>query len=407
MVTDTQQIAPDIGVQTQLMSLSVQNFRNYDACRIDIDAPKVLLLGENGAGKTNLMEAVSLLAPGRGLRRAKAEHLPRVGSAGALAADWAVSARLLGGGEPVTIGTGVQAGVHAGPDGSRAAGREGGRESSRRIMRRDGETVSQAEIGRMFSVSWLTPRMDGIFIDSPGARRRFLDRLVIAFDPAHIGRTSRYEKMLRERATLLAEGRGDQAWFAAIEASLAESAVAVTAARQALIADLNAEAANGWFGFPGVALGLEGQVESWLAEGSALAAEDRFTEEARQRRQSGDAGLVGPHASDMTAANSQSGVPAHLASTGQQKALLIAVVLAHARLQARRLKRPPVLLLDDVVAHLDITRREALFDAVDAVGGQTWFSGTDENDFTGLDAQPVRIEASDGLARITQSEDTQ
>jgi len=407
VVTDTQQIAPDIGVQTQLMSLSVQNFRNYDACRIDIDAPKVLLLGENGAGKTNLMEAVSLLAPGRGLRRAKAEHLPRVGSAGALAADWAVSARLLGGGEPVTIGTGVQAGVHAGPDGSRAAGREGGRESSRRIMRRDGETVSQAEIGRMFSVSWLTPRMDGIFIDSPGARRRFLDRLVIAFDPAHIGRTSRYEKMLRERATLLAEGRGDQAWFAAIEASLAESAVAVTAARQALIADLNAEAANGWFGFPGVALGLEGQVESWLAEGSALAAEDRFTEEARQRRQSGDAGLVGPHASDMTAANSQSGVPAHLASTGQQKALLIAVVLAHARLQARRLKRPPVLLLDDVVAHLDITRREALFDAVDAVGGQTWFSGTDENDFTGLDAQPVRIEASDGLARITQSEDTQ
>ena len=395
-MTDTQQIAPDPGVQTQLLSLSVQNFRNYDACRIEIDAPKVLLLGENGAGKTNLMEAVSLLAPGRGLRRAKAEHLPRVG---APAADWAVSARLVGAGEPVTIGTGVQSEM--------IGGRDGGREGGRRIMRRDGETVSQAEIGRMFSVSWLTPRMDGIFIDSPGARRRFLDRLVIAFDPAHIGRTSRYEKMLRERATLLSEGRGDDAWFNAIEASLAESAVAVTAARQALIADLNAEAANGWFGFPGVALGLEGQVESWLSDSSALAAEDRFIEEARHRRQSGDAGLAGPHASDMTAANSQSGVPAHLASTGQQKALLIAVVLAHARLQARRLKRPPVLLLDDVVAHLDIARRAALFDAVDAVGGQTWFSGTDEDDFTGLDAQPVRIEASDGTARIIQSEDNQ
>ena len=395
-MTDTQQIAPDPGVQTQLLSLSVQNFRNYDACRIEIDAPKVLLLGENGAGKTNLMEAVSLLAPGRGLRRAKAEHLPRVG---APAADWAVSARLVGAGEPVTIGTGVQSEM--------IGGRDGGREGGRRIMRRDGETVSQAEIGRIFSVSWLTPRMDGIFIDSPGARRRFLDRLVIAFDPAHIGRTSRYEKMLRERATLLSEGRGDDAWFNAIEASLAESAVAVTAARQALIADLNAEAANGWFGFPGVALGLEGQVESWLSDSSALAAEDRFIEEARHRRQSGDAGLAGPHASDMTAASSQSGVPAHLASTGQQKALLIAVVLAHARLQARRLKRPPVLLLDDVVAHLDIARRAALFDAVDAVGGQTWFSGTDEDDFTGLDAQPVRIEASDGTARITQSEDNQ
>ena len=398
-MTDTQQAAPDPadpGAQIQLMSLSVQNFRNYAACRIEIDAPKVLILGENGAGKTNLMEAVSLLAPGRGLRRAKADHLPRTGTA---TPDWAVSARLSGGGAPVTIGTGVRSDMEARRDGSR----EGGR----RIMRRDGETVSQAEIGRMFSVSWLTPRMDGIFIDSPGVRRRFLDRLVIAFDPAHIGRTSRYEKMLRERATLLSEGRGDDAWLTAIEASLAESAVAVTAARQALIADLNAEAANGWFGFPGVVLGIEGQVESWLAEGSALAAEDRFTEEARRRRQSGDAGLAGPHASDMTATNSQSGVPAHLASTGQQKALLIAVVLAHARLQARRLNRPPMLLLDDVVAHLDIARRGALFDAVDTVGGQTWFSGTDEDDFIGLDAQPVRIEASDGTARITQSEDRQ
>ncbi|MGC6520709.1 MAG: DNA replication/repair protein RecF [Candidatus Puniceispirillaceae bacterium] len=370
------------------MSLSVENFRNYAGCRLEIASPKVLLLGENGAGKTNLMEAISLLAPGRGLRRAKSEHLPRIG---APAPEWAVSARILGGGEPVTIGTGIRSDM----------------DGSRRIMRRDGETVSQADIGRLFSVSWLTPRMDGIFIDSPGARRRFLDRLVIAFDPAHIGRTSRYEKMLRERATLLADRRGDQAWFTAIEASLAESAIAVTAARQALIADLNAEAANGWFGFPGVQIGLEGQVEAWLAEGSALAAEDRFTQEARYRRESGDAGLAGPHASDMTARNSQSGVPAHLASTGQQKALLIAVVLAHARLQARRLKRPPVLLLDDVVAHLDIARRGALFDAVDAVGGQTWFSGTDEDDFTGLDAQPVRIEASDGTARITQPEDNQ
>lgn len=408
MVTDTWQTAPDTEVQTKLMSLSIQNFRNYAACRIEIAAPKVLLLGANGSGKTNLMEAVSLLAPGRGLRRAKAEHLSRIG---APSPEWAVSARLFGGGGPVTIGTGIRGDMDGTRDGSRESGRDGsrdgGRESGRRIMRRDGETVSQAEIGRLFSVSWLTPRMDGIFIDSPGARRRFLDRLVIAFDPAHIGRTSRYEKMLRERATLLSEGRGDEAWFTAIEASLAESAVAVTAARQALIADLNAEAANGWFGFPGVALGLQGQIESWLVEGSALVAEDRFTSEARRRRQAGEAGLDGPHASDMTAANSQSGVPAHLASTGQQKALLIAVVLAHARLQARRLKRPPVLLLDDVVAHLDIARRGALFDAVDAVGGQTWFSGTDENDFTGLDAQPVRIEASDGTARITQSEDNQ
>ena len=393
MLTDTTQTAPGDQVQTgqvqtELASLAIQNFRNYDSCRIDISAPKVLLLGANGAGKTNLMEAISLLAPGRGLRRAKSEHLPRL-SAGT--PDWAVSAKVKSRGETVTLGTGVRADT----------------DGPRRVMRRDGETVSQAEVGRLLSVSWLTPRMDGIFIDSPGARRRFLDRLVIAFDPAHIGRTSRYEKMLRERTTLLSEGRGDEAWLTAIEASLAESAVAVTAARQSLISDLNAEAAEGWFGFPGVALRLDGTLESWLEECSALATEDRFIADARARRAAGDPGLAGPHASDMSARNSQSGLSASLASTGQQKALLIAVVLAHARLQARRLRRPPVLLLDDVVAHLDMARRGALFDAVDAVGGQTWFSGTDEDDFTGLEAQPVRIEAPNGTARITTPEDDQ
>ena len=154
-------------------------------------------------------------------------------------------------------------------------------ESGRRVMRRDGVTVSQSDIGRVFSASWLTPRMDGIFIDSPGARRRFLDRLVIAFDPAHIGRTSRYEKMLRERMSLLSEGGNDHAWFAAIEASLAEAAIAVTAARQSLISDLNDEAADGWFGFPGVRLSLEGTVEGWLETMSALEAEDRFIQLAR------------------------------------------------------------------------------------------------------------------------------
>ena len=398
VLTNTHQAAPDEQVQTRLVSLTIQNFRNYDSCRLEIGASKVLLLGENGAGKTNLMEAISLLAPGRGLRRARSEHLPRLRtgeSAGAPtgsvtgAPDWAVSAKVGSRGETVTLGTGVRTDT----------------DGPRRVMRRDGETVSQSEIGRMFSVSWLTPRMDGIFLDSPGARRRFLDRLVIAFDPAHIGRTSRYEKMLRERTTLLAEGRGDPAWLTAIEASLAESAIAVTAARQALITDLNAEAANGWFGFPGVALQLDGTVEGWLANGTALDAEDRFIAEARTRRETGDSGLDGPHNSDMSACNSRSGAPAHLASTGQQKALLIAVVLAHARLQARRLKRPPVLLLDDVVAHLDVARRGALFDAVDAVGGQTWFSGTDEDDFTGLDAQQVRIHAGDGVASITSPED--
>ena len=378
---ERQQVLPDRPASAHLTSLSLRNFRNYEECRVRIDAANVLLLGENGAGKTNLMEAVSLLAPGRGLRRARAEHLPRQDSD---SDHWAVSADLWSGGELVRIGTGVLAGG----------------DGVRRVMRRDGQTVAQTEIGRLVSVSWLTPRMDGIFIDSPGARRRFLDRLVIAFDAAHIGRTNRYEKLLRERAALLAEGRSDEAWFGAIESSLAEAAIAVTAARQALMADLNAEAADGWFDFPGVRLALDGLVEDWLAAGSALQAEDRYVSLARQRRQAGDQTLVGPHVSDMSAVNSHTGAPAHLASTGQQKALLVAVVLAHARLQARRLGRPPLLLLDDVVAHLDVARRGALFEAVGAVGAQAWFSGTDQNDFAGLDAQPLPILAHDGMASI-------
>ena len=161
-----------------LSALSLRDFRNYADCRVTIDAPNILLLGENGAGKTNLMEAVSLLAPGRGLRRARAEHLPRQDSG---SDQWAVSADLQTAGETIRVGTGVPADS----------------DSGRRIMRCDGETVPQTEIGRLLSVSWLTPRMDGIFVDSPSARRRFLDRLVIAFDAAHIGRTNRYDKLLR------------------------------------------------------------------------------------------------------------------------------------------------------------------------------------------------------------------
>ncbi len=371
--------------QTSLTSLTLTDFRNYANVGLQITAPNVLLVGPNGAGKTNLLEAISLLAPGRGLRRAKREHLPRIDSGGAL---WAVAAKLVTADDEFDLGTGIP----------------GDSQSGRRIMRRDGETVSQAHIGRYFSASWLTPRMDGIFTESGAARRRFLDRLVIAFDPAHIGRTSRYEKMLRERATLLSEGRGDDAWFGAIEASLAESAVAVTAARLSLINDLNAEAAEGWFGFPGVHLGLEGLIESWLETMSALDAEDKFIVLARDRRLAGELALSGPHASDLLAVNNVSGTPAHLASTGQQKALLIAVILSHARLQARRLNRPPVLLLDDVVAHLDMDRRRALFDAVGAVGGQTWFSGTDREDFAGLSAQIVTVDSDGKTANLTQSE---
>ena len=372
-----------------LSRLKLDHFRNYQQADLAIHAGQLVILGDNGAGKTNLLEAVSLLAPGRGMRRAKTEHLAyrargfntALGIADDAAdgdrLDWAVAATLENEDSRVQIGTGVPQSAKQG----------------NRIMRLEGVTVSQADLGSRLAVSWLTPQMDGVFLDSPAARRRFLDRLVIAFDPAHIGRMSRYEKALRQRAHLLTEQRGDDAWFTALESVLAETAVAVTAARQSLIKALNEEAARGWFGFPGVELLLGGDTENWLSEMPALAVEDQLMLAARTARLNGELVMPGPHASEFQALHLASQVPANRASTGQQKAMLIAVILAHARLQDRRLGRVPVMLFDDVAAHLDAQRRGALFDAVQCLGGQCWYSGTDDGQFKDLlkTAQFVKI----------------
>jgi DNA replication and repair protein RecF len=216
--------------------------------------------------------------------------------------------------------------------------------------------------------------------------------LVIAFDPAHIGRMARYEKALRQRTYLLSEASGDTAWVQSIEAVLAETAVAVTAARQTLIRDLNQEAEKGWLGFPGVQLSLVGDTEQWLADMPALQVEDKLMAAAKTARLAGDLAMPGPHASDLQALHLASKTPAYLASTGQQKALLIAVVMAHARLQERRLGRSPIMLLDDVAAHLDADRRSALFEAVSLLGGQCWYSGSDQQQFDDLRGKAQFIE---------------
>jgi len=371
-----------------LSRLKLDHFRNYQQADLTIHAGQLVILGDNGAGKTNLLEAVSLLAPGRGMRRSRTEHLAYRASGFEIACgiadnddadrlDWAVAATLENEDGTVQIGTGVPPSAKQG----------------NRIMRLEGVTVSQADLGSRLAVSWLTPQMDGIFLDSPAARRRFIDRLVIAFDPAHIGRMSRYEKALRQRAHLLTEQRGDDSWFSALESILAETAVAVTAARQSLIKALNQEAAFGWFGFPGVELLLGGDTENWLSDMPALAVEDQLMLAARTARLNGDLAMPGPHASEFQALHLASQVPANRASTGQQKAMLIAVILAHARLQDRRLGRVPVMLFDDVAAHLDAKRRSALFDAVQSLGGQCWYSGTDDGQFKELSktAQFVKI----------------
>ena len=403
MIINSSQTKPTITLEVDnaskrswLSRLKLDHFRNYQKAELDIHAGQLVFFGDNGVGKTNLLEAVSLLSPGRGMRRAKSQHLaysavahdglsPNPSDLNFSAslkvpyerANWAVAATLETLDSSLNIGTGF---VQTAKQGNR-------------IMRLEGVTVSQADIGAHLAVSWLTPQMDGIFLDSPVARRRFLDRLVIAFDPAHIGRISRYEKVFRQRSHLLGEQRGDDAWFNALESVLAETAVAVTAARQSLIKALNDEAAKGWFGFPGVKLLLAGEMESWLSQMPALEVEDQFMLAARMARLRGDVTMPGPHVSEFQALHLGSQTLANQSSTGQQKAMLIAVILAHARLQDRRLGRVPVMLFDDVTAHLDSKRRAELFEAVRCLGGQCWFSGTDGEQFNELaqTAQFVKI----------------
>jgi DNA replication and repair protein RecF len=408
LIINSSQIKPTINLEVDnaskrswLSRLKLDHFRNYQQADLAIHAGQLVIFGDNGVGKTNLLEAVSLLSPGRGMRRAKGQNLaysaimhnglsrnlgqPDASDLNLSASvrvpdekvNWAVAATLETMDGSLNIGTGVAQTAKQG----------------NRIMRLEGVTVSQAEIGAHLSVSWLTPQMNGIFLDSPVTRRRFLDRLVIAFDPAHIGRMSRYEKVFRQRSHLLGEQSGDDAWFSALESVLAETAVAVTAARQSLIKALNDEAAKGWFGFPGVKLMLAGEVEGWLSQMPALEVEDQFMLAARMARLNGDVTMPGPHVSEFQALHLSSQTPANLSSTGQQKAMLIAVILAHARLQDRRLGRVPLMLFDDVAAHLDAQRRAALFEAVRSLGGQCWFSGTDDEQFNELTktAQFVKI----------------
>ena len=408
MIINSSQTKPTITLEVDnaskrswLSRLKLDHFRNFQHADLAVHAGQLVIFGDNGAGKTNLLEAVSLLSPGRGMRRAKGQNLaysaikhdglsqnfgqPDASDLNLSAsvrgpdeqANWAVAAILETMDSSLNIGTGV---VQTAKQGNR-------------IMRLEGVTVSQADIGVHLAVSWLTPQMNGIFLDSPVARRRFLDRLVIAFDPAHIGRMSRYEKAFRQRSLLLGEQRRDDSWFSALESVLAETAVAVTAARQSLIKALNDEAAKGWFGFPGVKLLLAGEVEGWLSQMPALEVEDQFMLAARMARLNGDVTMPGPHVSEFQALHLSSQSLANHSSTGQQKAMLIAVILAHARLQDRRLGRVPIMLFDDVAAHLDAKRRAALFDAVRSLGGQCWFSGTDGEQFNELTktAQFVKI----------------
>ena len=368
--------------------LTLTDFRCYRRQRVDTDSRPVVVTGPNGAGKTNLLEALSFLAPGRGLRGARLADVARRAEGGAPAGQaWAVAARLQGRRGAVEVGTGREA----------AAGRE------RRAVRIDGRPAkSQAALAEVVSAVWLTPRMDRLFNDGPAARRRFLDRLVFALDPAHAGRVAAYEQALRERARLLRQGNGDAAWLDGLEHTMAAKGIAVAAARADLTARLDAVAAAARGPFPGAALRLAGVVDEWLAAAPALDAEERLRHAlAAARRLDGEAGgaAAGPHRSDLEVRHSGRGVAAEDCSTGEQKALLIAIVLAHARLIARISGSLPLLLLDEVAAHLDRRRRLALFEEVSALGVQAWLSGTEAELFAPFGARAQYLSVDDAVVR--------
>lgn len=353
--------------------LSLADFRCYRTLRLETDARPVVLTGANGAGKTNILEALSFLVPGRGLRRAGAADITRHGLAAG--SPWAVAASLDGPAGRVEIGT----------------GREAGHE--RRSVRIDGKPAKPGDLAGLVSALWLTPAMDRLFMEGASGRRRFLDRLVFGLVPGHGAESGAYEHAMRERTRLLRAardggGRADPAWIAALEEGMARHGTAVARARVETIHRLDAACRAGLGPFPAAGLAVEGEIEGWLAGGSSPEeAEDRFKSAlrfARARDEAAGAATVGPHRSDLLVRHVPKDLPAGQCSTGEQKAVLVSIVLAQGRVQDQAGGRAPLLLLDEVAAHLDDVRRTALFDELCALRAQSWMTGTDALLFAGF-----------------------
>jgi DNA replication and repair protein RecF len=364
----------------------LRDFRSYATLDLALAGSLIALVGENGAGKTNLLEALSLFAPGRGLRRAQLGECARDGGAG----GFAVSIEVEDDGEPRQLGTGM----------------EPSPEAAQRVNRIDRVSVASARaFADHLRIVWLTPAMDRLFTDSAGERRRFLDRLVLAVDPNHGARVTQFERALRGRNRLLEEGQRHSHWLDAIEREAAELAVAVAAARSECVSRLKATIAlerDDSSPFPWADLALDGDVEQWVAEMPALAAEERYRvalAEGRGRDAAAGRTLIGPHVGDLLARHGPKDMPAAQASTGEQKALLVGLVLAHARLVADMSGIAPLALLDEVAAHFDPRRRKALFEALERIGGQVFLTGADPAAFAGLAGRAQLFEVAAG--RVT------
>ncbi len=357
-----------------LSSLGLSHFRSHKGARIEADARPIALYGPNGAGKTNILEAVSLFSPGRGLRRAAAQDMAR---------------------RPDAIGwklTGVLRSLHQLHE-IETWSEDGGA----RQLRIDGKAASQLALGRVARVLWLIPSMDRLWIEGAEGRRRFLDRMTLSFTPAHAEVTLAYEKAMRERNRLLKDQVRDGHWYVALERQMAEAGSAIHAHRVAALDSLAAAQAEAQTAFPTAELELtmtEGAMPASVADFRDALSESRFRDIAAGRT------LVGPHRADLHGVYAAKGVPAAECSTGEQKALLVSLILANARALAQDFGAPPILLLDEVAAHLDATRRAALYDEICALGAQAWMTGTGPELFAelGARAQMVEVTETGGVA---------
>lgn len=356
------------GNSVHLTRLKLTDFRNYPNLSLDFDNRHVVLTGDNGAGKTNLLEAVSFLSPGRGMRRAAYADVARRGGSGA----FAVFAALEGMAGPVEIGTSIVAGSNGG---------------SRKLRVNGANARAADDLLDHLRLVWLTPAMDGLFTGPAADRRRFLDRQVLAIDPRHGRRVLDYERAMRSRNRLLVEGRHDPSWFDGIERQMAGLGAGIAVARRELVARLRARIDSEAAGpFPQAEIALDDFAPDMPAD-DAGALEDAFGDRLRRDRPRDAAAgrtLTGPHRSDLLVRHREKDMQAAQCSTGEQKALLVGLVLAHAGLTAAICGAPPLLLLDEIAAHLDPGRRAALFELVDRMGGQAFMTGTDPQMFAAL-----------------------
>ena len=364
--------------------VTLTNFRSYRAAALATADKPIVLFGPNGAGKTNLLEAISFLAPGRGLRRAALDEVAfREGDG-----SWAVAAEVEGALGLATLGTGIERRVDEGETASRAC----------RIDREPvGSAVAFADHLR---VIWMVPAMDTLFTGAPSERRRFLDRLALAVDAEHAGRVNALDRALRSRNRLLEERQPDTQWLDAVEHETAELAVAVASLRAETVSRLAAVlASRRGSAFPPAEIALDGWMEKLIQAHPALEIEERYRTVLRENRARDAAAgrtLDGPHLTDLAVVYADKGIAAADASTGEQKALLIGLILAHARLIAAMTGFPPVLLLDEVVAHLDPSRRRALHQELAQVGAQVWMTGADPALFVEVADDATMVEVGSG-----------